>query len=181
MKKLAIATLTLLVPALLLSTWAGAEGEKAAKALHAVAVIHGGKSKARVHGVLHFVQLGLGHTVKISGELTGLKPGKHAFHIHEFGDCSDAKFMNTGGHYNPTHMKHGAPDAKERHVGDLGNIEADADGKAKVDISDTVISLTGHHSIVGRAVIVHEDPDDFGQPVGHAGGRVGCGVIGLAK
>jgi Cu-Zn family superoxide dismutase len=180
MKKLAVVALTLLAPALLLSTWAGAGDDKTAAAptVRAIAVLHS-RTQTKAKGVLHFVQKG--HTVEITGEVTGLKPGKHGFHIHEFGDCSDPKALNSGGHYNPTGMKHGAPDAKERHVGDLGNIEADEDGKAKVQITDKVISLTGKHSIIGRAVIVHADPDDFGQPVGHAGDRVACGVIGHAK
>jgi Cu-Zn family superoxide dismutase len=180
MKNLAIVALTLLAPALLLSTWAGVDADTPApaKAIKAIAVLHS-RTQTKAKGIIHFVQKG--DTVEITGEVLGLKPGKHAFHIHEFGDCSDAKAMNSGGHYNPTNMKHGAPDAKERHVGDLGNIEADEDGKAKVQITDRVISLTGKHSIIGRAVIVHADPDDFGQPVGHAGDRIACGVIGYAK
>lgn len=41
-----------------------------------------------------------------------------------------------------------------RHVGDLGNIEADSSGVAKVDIADKVISLTGAHNIIGRTLVV---------------------------
>jgi len=181
MKKLAVATLMLLVPALVLAAWAGAEEEKTAAKQHvikALAVLQA-KSGSKVKGVIHFVQKG--HTVEVSGEIAGLKPGKHAFHVHEFGDCSDDKAMNSGSHFNPTKMQHGAPEGDERHVGDLGNIVADAEGNAKIRIMDRIISLTGNASIIGRAVIVHADPDDFSQPVGNAGGRVACGVIGYTK
>ena len=116
-------------------------------------------------------------------ELTGLQPGQHGFHIHEFGDCSDvAKAASAGGHFNPTNHQHGAPDASDRHEGDLGNIEADAQGKAHVDITDKVLKLSGNESIIGHAVIVHEKADDLKtQPTGDAGGRLACGVIGVAK
>src|SRR5437016_1771719 len=89
---------------------------------------------------------------------------------------------SAGGHFNPMHTQHGAPDASERHAGDLGNIEADASGKAHLEWSDKVMKLSGADSIVGHAVIVHEKADDLKtQPTGNAGGRLACGVIGVAK
>jgi superoxide dismutase, Cu-Zn family len=133
-------------------------------------------SGSKVMGKVTFTQVADG--VEIDAELTGLTPGKHGFHVHEFGDCSKMDGSCAGGHFNPDKMKHGAPDAAERHVGDFGNIEADADGKATYKRVDKVISLSGAHSIIGRAIIVHANPDDFSQPTGNAGGRVGCGVIG---
>ena len=33
------------------------------------------------------------------------------------------------------------------------------------------------HAVAGRAFILHEKQDDFGQPTGNAGGRIGCGKI----
>lgn len=73
-----------------------------------------------------------------------------------------------------------------RHVGDLGNVVADDSGRAENKVSDSVISLTGMRSIIGRAVVVHERVDDLGQgghldskKTGNAGGRVACGVIGI--
>jgi Cu-Zn family superoxide dismutase len=147
--------------------------------LKAVAVVHPA-SGSKVHGEITFTQKG--DTVEIKGEVMGLKPGKHAFHVHEFGDCSSHDAMSTGGHFNPTKMKHGAPDAEERHVGDLGNITADDDGKAKINFKDKIISLHGKNSIIGRAVIIHADADDFKtQPTGNAGARVGSGVVGWAN
>jgi hypothetical protein len=57
-----------------------------------------------------------------------------------------------------------------------------ADGTANVDYTDARLRLEGAHGILGRGVIVHANPDDFKtQPTGNAGGRVACGVIGVAK
>ncbi len=144
----------------------------------AVCVVHPlGDHKAS--GTVTFTQ-GDGY-VDIEANLMGLSPGKHGFHIHEFGDCTSADGMSTGGHFNPGEMPHRAHDAEKRHAGDMGNIEADGRGKATLKLRDTVMRLNGPQSIVGRAVIVHADPDDFSQPVGKAGARIACGVIGIGK
>lgn len=120
--------------------------------------------------------------VKVKARITGLTPGTHGFHVHEFGDCSAADFTSAGGHFNPMGQPHGGPQAAARHVGDLGNIEAGADGVATLDWTDTQLAFEGHHGIVGRAVIVHAKADDLKtQPTGDAGGRLACGVIGVAK
>lgn len=121
--------------------------------------------------------------VQVHAELTGLTPGKHGFHIHEFGDCSAADASSAGGHFNPTNQPHAAPDAAARHEGDMGNVEADSSGNAKLDYVDHQISLANDtKSAIGRAVIVHAKPDDLKtQPSGDAGGRIACGVIGWAK
>ena len=84
-----------------------------------------------------------GDEVKVVADITGLTAGKHGFHIHEFGDCSDPKAASAGGHFNPEHKQHGAPDAADRHAGDLGNIEADASGKAHLELTDKVMKLIG--------------------------------------
>lgn len=118
--------------------------------------------------------------IKIVADIANLKPGKHGFHIHEFGDCSAEDGSSAGGHFNPTKMKHGGPNSEERHAGDLGNLEADERGYAHYERIDKVLKLTGPESIVGKSVIIHADPDDFfTQPTGNSGGRLGCGVIKL--
>jgi Cu-Zn family superoxide dismutase len=176
MKKIALLGLVLLVPALVLR--GGGEKKTEHKVIKAVALVNP-LEKSKAKGVIWFTQKG--HTVEITGVITGLAPGEHGFHIHEFGDITSKDGMSTGGHFNPTNKKHGRPTDEDRHVGDLGNITADKNGKAVIKMKDSVISLSGPHSIVGRAVIIHHDADDFGQPVGHAGGRVANGVVGLAK
>jgi Cu-Zn family superoxide dismutase len=123
-----------------------------------------------------------GDQVKVIAEVKGLTPGKHGFHIHEFGDCSGPDGMTAGGHFNPATKPHGAPDDHDRHAGDLGNLVADANGYARLEWSDPTLRLDGEGSILGRGVIVHVNPDDFTtQPTGNAGGRLACGVIGVAK
>jgi len=119
----------------------------------------------------------------IKGTITGLEPGEHGFHIHEFGDMSKG-CESMGGHYNPDNTTHG--DLKEGHVGDLGNITADEDGKASFSIEAKRLDLIGGRSVVGRGLVVHSDRDDLGQggdeeslKTGNAGDRLACGVITL--
>ncbi len=129
-----------------------------------------------VKGIVTFEKEGSG--IKIVADIEGLKPGKHGFHIHEKGDCSAADASSAGGHFNPLGTLHGSPDATVRHVGDLGNIEADQSGRAHYERFDKVIAFEGKNSILDRAIIVHEKEDDFvTQPTGNAGARVACGVI----
>lgn len=144
----------------------------------AIAVLHSA-SGSKVMGTVTFTQMG--DTVQVVADITGLSPGKHAFHIHECGDCSAADASSAGGHFNPMHKPHGAPDAVERHAGDLGNLEADATGKAHLELKDNMLKLSGENCILGRGVIIHEKVDDWSQPTGNAGGRQACGVIGVAK
>ncbi|MFW8314572.1 superoxide dismutase family protein, partial [Klebsiella pneumoniae] len=86
----------------------------------------------------------------------------HGFHVHEFGDNTNG-CTSAGPHFNPCGKEHGAPCDENRHVGDLGNIEASGDGPTKVCISDKQISLFGANSILGRTIVVHADPDDLGK------------------
>ena len=144
----------------------------------AIAVLHSA-SGSQVAGTVTFTKVG--DTVQVVADITGLTPGKHGFHIHEFGDCSAADASSAGGHFNPMKKPHGAPDAAERHAGDLGNLEADSTGKAHLELKDTMLKLSGENCIMGRGVIVHEKVDDWSQPTGNAGGRLACGVIGVAK
>ncbi len=144
--------------------------------LTAMAVL-GAREGSAVSGTVRFEQAG-GETV-IVADITGLEPGKNGFHIHETGDCSAPDFTSAGGHFNPLSADHGAPGSG--HIGDLGNLETDADGHAQLRWS-----LAGDHlgegetSIVGRAVVVHEGEDDLtSQPSGDAGPRLACGVIEL--
>ena len=74
----------------------------------------------------------------------GLTPGAHGWHLHEFGNCdgaTDEPFSSAGGHWNPTDMEHGAPDAESHHAGDFGNFEATADGMAEATITTQISRL----------------------------------------
>jgi Cu-Zn family superoxide dismutase len=145
----------------------------------AIAVVYPAKDKT-VKGIITFTQMENG--VKVVAHLEGLTPGKHGFHVHEFGDCSAPDATSAGGHFNPTQVAHGAPTDAARHTGDLGNIVADDKGVADLEWLDPMMQLSGPQSIIGRAVIVHAKEDDLKtQPTGNAGAREACGVIGAAK
>ncbi|PWK17244.1 superoxide dismutase family protein [Xanthomarina spongicola] len=112
----------------------------------------------------------------------GLTPGTHAIHLHEKADCSSADGKSTGGHWNPTSEPHGKwGDAKGYHKGDIGNMEADANGNATITFSTDQWCIgcgDSNKEIIGKAIIVHQGVDDFTtQPTGDAGGRVSCGGI----
>ncbi len=132
-------------------------------------------------GVVRFTEVG--GVVYVYAEISGLAPGQqHAMHVHEFGDGTTPDGMKAGGHYNPEEKPHGLPGTNERHAGDLGNLQADAAGKAVYRGEFNNLSMTGvKNPIVGRGVIVHAKPDDGGQPVGNAGARIGFGTIGVAN
>jgi len=141
----------------------------------------------KVNGTIWFTQEGEGKPLNVKGEITGLAPGLHGFHVHEFGDTTDG-CTSAGAHFNPHGKTHGGPGDDERHAGDLGNVTAGQDGKASINVTDKVMSLCGPMSIVGRTMVVHADPDDLGKggvelskTTGNAGARVACGVIGRAK
>ncbi len=127
--------------------------------------------------------------VKITLNLKGLKPrSKHGFHVHEAGDLTD-KCKSMCAHFNPYGHAHGSPGTHQRHVGDLGNIEANAKGEAKYFFYDDKIKLRGIKcNILGRGLVIHEDEDDCGQGMnaeslktGNAGKRIACAVIGYSK
>ncbi|KAL7748324.1 Superoxide dismutase [Cu-Zn] 2 [Sorochytrium milnesiophthora] len=150
----------------------------------AVAVLRGDAGSI---GHVSFTQDADGAAVKVEATLNGLTPGKHGFHIHEFGDNTNG-CTSAGPHFNPKGKTHGAPSDENRHVGDLGNIEVGPDGVAHVNLSDSQIALSGAHSIIGRTIVVHADEDDLGKgghelsaTTGNAGGRIACGVIGFSK
>lgn len=138
-------------------------------------------AKSKVTGTVTFKEVDDG--VEVTANIENLKPGEHAFHVHEKGDCSAPDATSAGGHFNPENHKHGAPDAAERHAGDFGNLTAGKDGKATKTITMKGINLgDGPNSVVGKGFIVHEKKDDFKtQPTGNAGGRVACGVVELDK
>jgi len=134
-------------------------------------------------------------TCLIFYRIKGLTPGKHGFHIHEKADFSNG-CNSAGPHYNPFKKTHGAPEDEERHVGDLGNVEAGEDGVAAGQMTDKLIKLAGEFSVIGRSMMVHADPDDLGtgdnsepgpppvngkasKATGNAGARIACGEIKL--
>lgn len=141
-----------------------------------------------IRGRVDFVEAPGSHSVRVTGHLTGLSPGAHGFHVHEAGDLTE-RCTSACAHLNPYGTRHGGPGARERHVGDLGNIVADEQGRATIDMLDEQIRLRRkNRNVVGRMLVVHADPDDLGKGgtdeslrTGNAGARVACGVIGWRK
>ncbi len=176
--KTTLLTASAVLASLLVANVQADDHHKADAIKEAVAVIVPTKaSKSDTGGVITLTQEH-GY-VLVTGEVTGLKPGKHGFHIHMYGDLRAADGTSAGGHYNPDGHPHGGPASKEHHVGDLGNIEADANGVAKVNVKAEKTNL---HHLLGRSIVVHGGVDDLkSQPAGDAGPRVGLGVIGLAE
>ncbi|KAJ7997594.1 hypothetical protein DPEC_G00230630 [Dallia pectoralis] len=127
--------------------------------LKAVCVL---KGTGEVKGTVYFEQEGDGTPVKLTGSISGLEPGDHGFHVHAFGDNTNG-CMSAGPHFNPRDVTHGGPKDTTRHVGDLGNVTAGADNVAKIEMEDSVLSLTGPDSIIGRTMVIHEKADDLGR------------------
>jgi Cu-Zn family superoxide dismutase len=137
------------------------------------------KTESKVKGTVRFTKTS--HGIHVEGEISGLTPGEHGFHVHEFG-VWNPDGMETGGHFNPTGAPHAGHDSASRHVGDMGNIKADENGVAKIDLDDDQMSFDGPNSILGRGLVVHEKADDLKTPPsGNAGGRLAVGIIGVAK
>jgi Cu/Zn superoxide dismutase len=132
-----------------------------------------------------------GHT-RIWYDLTGLRPNaKHGVHIHESG-CDNHDCGSTGGHWNPHGRTHGdVSDAPNCHAGDLGNVQADQQGRARGTLVSSLVHLFGPYTVVGRSVVVHADQDDLGRgdssepgtngktshTTGNSGARIACGQI----
>ncbi len=148
------------------------------KTKKAVAVIDS-KSGSRVTGKVSFAELDGEVTMK--AVVYGATPGDHAIHIHLEGDCSAEDGSSAGGHWNPTGEDHGKWNQSPFHRGDIGNIVVGADGEGRISRTTDLWCIgcgDEDKDILGKAIIVHQGPDDFStQPAGAAGPRVGCGEI----
>ena len=129
-------------------------------------------------GSVSFVESG--GAVLVRADVRNLRPGgEFGFHVHEKGDCSSADFMSAGGHFNPGGKPHSHFGKAERHAGDLPNLKADAEGNATYAFESKLLAVAkGPNSVVGRAVVIHANPDDYtSQPAGNSGPRIACGLI----
>lgn len=144
----------------------------------------------KLKGFIIFEQKTKNDIVKVHGHVENLKPGKHGFHIHTFGDLESTDCMKCGGHWNPHNKQHGGRNDEESHAGDLGNITANEKKIANFRFTTSKITLFGdvEDSIVGRSIVIHKDEDDNGKGghddsliTGHAGARLDCAVLGHCK
>ena len=96
----------------------------------------------KIMGIIDFTQKTEDTPTSIVGKIIGLPPGTHGVSIQIFGDLTQG-FASMGGHFNPFGRNHGEPGDEERHVGSLGNITADVEGKAEFHIEDKLVKLIG--------------------------------------
>ena len=146
----------------------------------ATAVIQGaGDNKDKIKGTAKFTPASGG--VKVIVDVDGLTPGKHGIHIHENTDLSAPDLKSAGPHFNPggASHHHAGPNDAERHAGDLGNIEADANGHGHLEMTDDALTVEDAKTgVVGHSIIIHADPDDeHSQPAGKSGARIAGGAI----
>ena len=153
-------------------------GSRAAWAEQGEAVLRATADGSSVAGTATFLETEAGLDVRI--ELMQTPAGLHGLHIHQYGSCAEGGGA-AGGHYNPDQVPHGflpKNGFSGAHAGDLGNIEIGPDGTGQLELTLSGLGLgNGRYRVAGRAVILHEKSDDFGQPTGNAGGRIGCGTI----
>lgn len=136
-----------------------------------------------VEGTVLFTQHG--RNCDVVANFTQLPSGEHGFHIHQAGDLRGEGCQGACDHYHKGRpQNHGGPpeDKGERHTGDLGNIRGPS-FRASYILTGVSIS-----DLYGRSVIVHADPDDYGQgghddsqTTGHSGKRIGCAIIGRVQ
>ncbi|KAH8383777.1 hypothetical protein KR009_010462 [Drosophila setifemur] len=151
----------------------------------AAAKLIGDGEAAGVAGMISFQQLPYNQDIKIMINVTGLPPGKHALHIHTFGDTSEG-CKSTGGQF-PNNF--------------LGNVDTKDDGSINAVFQSIYIQLFGLNGIMGRSIVIHSKAIDLNtalnaevfssslQPMPNAmayqneensvGPAIACGVISL--
>lgn len=157
-------------------------GASQASAASGKAVIQATKPNSAVSGEATLTETSDG--LRVSVQVRNVSPGKHGLHIHDRGSCEEAGNA-AGGHYNPDNAPHGflpKDGLLNAHPGDLGNIDVGQDGTGRLELTLKNVRLQeGKYTVANRAIVLHEKADDFGQPTGNAGGRIGCGVIAVAN
>lgn len=141
--------------------------------------------EGRSVGRVTFVESG-GRMV-VEGRLTGLPPGFHGFHVHAVGKCEPGAppFTSAGGHMVTGSQAHPV------HSGDQPVLLVLNDGSSDIRFSTDRYAVADLTNPEGRAVIVHANPDNYGniptryapqvdamtQATGDAGDRIACGVV----
>ncbi|NNA37702.1 superoxide dismutase family protein [Pseudomonas lundensis] len=148
---------------------------------HAVAYIKGGPLAPNIQGTVNFQDVPGGTMVCacIMG-LPEYKPalgnratiGPHGFHIHENGSCMIGDptdpFQAAGEHWNPCNQPHG------NHAGDFPVLFSN-NGMANTCFFTNKFKV---NDIIGKAIIIHENSDDYRtQPAGAYGKRLACGIV----
>lgn len=132
------------------------------------------KSKSRASGLVEFEPTADG--MRVTYSIVGLKPSKkHGFHLHQNGDCSDLAAKAAGGHFEKLGAGRGTSrDFPEEYAGDFPELQANQEGKARGEFMMPRLAMSGRFGILGRALVVHEGPDDVSRK---AAARIACGVV----
>ncbi|WP_037502625.1 superoxide dismutase family protein [Sphingomonas jaspsi] len=102
--------------------------------------------------------------------------GNHGMHFHEIGRCDPPDFKSAGGHWNPTHMKHGQLSPGGGHVGDWGNLIVFTDKETQAGLVNSL--PYSFKDADGTSLVIHADADDLKtDPSGNSGARVACAVL----
>lgn len=124
-------------------------------------------------------------TLTVDVSVTGMPPGVHGIHFHEFGKAEPTAkppFSTAGEHYNPENKQHGLENPNGAHGGDLPNLTVDAQGRGTLNATTDRVTLTdGPKTLLdanGSALIIHTAADDQKtNPSGNSGGRIVGGVV----
>lgn len=179
--------LSIMLSALLIAGGCGKDGMKLPVSGESVASLIAPilNTEGKKIGEASFVEGADGVTINIQAE--GLPPGKHGIHIHEKAVCTPPDFKSAGGHFNPENKEHGFDNPKGFHLGDLPNLEVDADGKVNAEVTTAFVTLKpGVDNYLldsdGSSLVIHEKMDDYKtDPAGDSGDRIACAVIGGKK
>ena len=136
---------------------------------YASAKLQGGAEYPELTGEVRFYgqRDGVLVSVRVRG-LPATPTGFFAFHIHDGADCGGEDFADSGMHYDPANLPH------PEHAGDLPPLLS-CSGEAFMEVLTNRFRID---EIVGKTVIIHDNPDDFTtQPSGNAGKKIACGVI----
>ncbi|XP_014668945.1 PREDICTED: uncharacterized protein LOC106810178, partial [Priapulus caudatus] len=111
-------------------------------------------SEPQIHGHLHLMQTP-GEDLMIHMSLSGFGTAaghRHGFHVHKYGDRHEG-CTSAGPHLGHATATHGDPTDAIKHLGDLGNIECDAEGNVSTTLHDSQAKIYGSMSILGRAIV----------------------------
>jgi Cu-Zn family superoxide dismutase len=128
---------------------------------------------SKVAGTIRFV--GTTDGIEVVADVKGLPKGKHGFHVHMMGDCSAPDASSAGDHF-----KFSSADATAKVTGNLGDLDAKADGSVTYVTRIPEATLQGTRTLLGRSVVIHQNPNDMASSAA-TDQRLACGVIGVAS